>query len=274
MKNVKKVNTVKQKNINEIIGENIVNLLHINNISIQAACDTSRERFIHLSRQTLSKATKGETELTITQLLDICQFFGVSLDFLMGKTPYTNPDARAAGEYIGFTPASTENLHANKYFRSMWVFDFMMWYHPNEILNLLYQIGAACLCHAQYEVFDTLAGSDVLNADNIDSFINILAGRNPAENKKDAVTWERITIQDTVRDIIENIEPVHLMAFLLQKAYIRQQEDKNNLENLPEIKPDDYKQTLSDFEKINKLYNEEISKKKRRKRQQDIEKFQ
>ena len=34
MKNVKKVNNDKQKNINEIIGENIVNLLHINNISI------------------------------------------------------------------------------------------------------------------------------------------------------------------------------------------------------------------------------------------------
>ncbi len=274
MQNVNDNNTVNSDNIAVTIGKNIVKLLNENNLTITAACDMSREKHLNIARQTLSKAIKGETDLTITQLLDICRFFGVSIDYLMGQTPYTNPDARAAGEYIGFTPASTENLHANKYFRSMWVLDFMMWYHPNEILNLLYQIGAACLCQSQYKVFDTLAGSGVLNADNIDSFINILAGRNPADNKEDAVKWERITIQDTVRDIIENIEPVHLMAFLLQKAYIRQQEDKNNLENLPEIKPDDYKQTLSDFDKINKLYNEEISKRKRRKRQQDIEKFQ
>ena len=76
------------------IGKNIRELLDISNTTIMAACDKSREKHLNMVRQTLSKAVKGEVDLTITQLLDICQFFGVSLDYLVGK----NPEAMASSE--------------------------------------------------------------------------------------------------------------------------------------------------------------------------------
>ena len=272
MKNVKKVNTVKQKNINEIIGENIVNLLHINNISIQAACDTSRERFIHLSRQTLSKATKGETELTITQLLDICDFFGVSLDYIMGKTPYANNDAKAAGEYIGLSPAGVEMLHANKYHDALVYLDYFIQQQGDDIFKLLQQIGTAAMLHSEYKLYDTLAGSEELSGENIDNFINIFAGCDPSADKKEATQLQRIDIEDKIRDIIERVEPVHLLYWRWQKVYWLQNNGVNNSEY--EITPEMYKQGLADYEIIYKAYQAAISKRKRRKRQQDFEKFQ
>jgi transcriptional regulator with XRE-family HTH domain len=76
-----------EKTIAVAIGDNIRELLDISHTTIAAACDKSREKHLNMVRQTLSKAIKGEVDLSITQLLDICQFFGVSLDYLVDKIP-------------------------------------------------------------------------------------------------------------------------------------------------------------------------------------------
>lgn len=273
MQNVNDINTVNDDNISVIIGKNIVTLLNRDKLSVSAACDMSKERHLNIARQTLSKAIKGDTELTITQLLDICRFFGVSLDYLMGKTPYTNPDARAAGEYIGLCPESVEMLHANKYHTALVFLDYFIRQQGQDIFNLLHQIGAAAMLHSECKLFDTLSGSEELNAENIDNFISIFAKCDPSADKEQATKLQRITIEDTIRDIIEKVEPVHLLYWQWQKAYWQQNNGAFNDAEY-EITPEMYKQGLADYEKIYKAYKAATDKKKRRKRQQDFEKFQ
>lgn len=252
MKNVKKVNTVKQKNINEIIGENIVNLLHINNISIQAACDTSRERFIHLSRQTLSKATKGETELTITQLLDICDFFGVSLDYIMGKTQYTNNDARAAGEYIGLSPESVETLHDNIDTNGAFCLEYLLRFHPQNTYIMLDTILRTFYNSSTANILNTLS------QDQIEKYGKLLAGRSAQNEQLESDATITLLIKNAIA-FLPNINPVHFCWFLLNMDYNRG------------VIPYDPNEDKDDFNNLLREYNATVAKKKRKlDRQQSI----
>ena len=98
------------------VGERIKYLIESNNLKASNICQLDRNGVINerkclpMARQTLSKAIKGEAELSFNQLIAICNFFNVSLDYLLGESDYTSKEKEVAGKLLGFHEMALDNI--------------------------------------------------------------------------------------------------------------------------------------------------------------------
>jgi transcriptional regulator with XRE-family HTH domain len=88
-----------------IFGERLKELRHKNKLSQE-----SLAKKLHLSKQVISNYEKGRRLPNIEQIVEISNLFGVSTDYLLGKTESTNPEYSSVEEITGLGVLAISNI--------------------------------------------------------------------------------------------------------------------------------------------------------------------
>lgn len=77
---------------------------------------TSLSRVLHITRQSVAQYVDGKGQPNADKLLAIAEHFGVSVDYLLGRTdtPTTDADERACCDYTGLSKEAVDWLHKRK----------------------------------------------------------------------------------------------------------------------------------------------------------------
>ena len=181
--------------------------------------------YIDISRTTFRKILKGTIPaITIDQLLSICNYFNISLSYLLGETDYKNNAADNAGKYTGLSPKALENLikepelikHLN-YFCECQITD---------LNTMLFKLHTACTLVALKEEIDETIKNEQKNTEKLknllkagkitdEEYINsaILPTNDDFEKSKDAkynITEIRLDMIGLVNQIINNTDKEYL----------------------------------------------------------------
>lgn len=97
-------------------GKRIDKLIEKNKLKVSNICSSlpdgglNPNKHLTMTRQTLSKAIKGNAELSFNQLLDICNFFGCSMSYLLCEVDYSSKQKEMIGKWTGLSEKAIDIL--------------------------------------------------------------------------------------------------------------------------------------------------------------------
>lgn len=245
------------------VGQRIKDLMEKNGYNTNNICNSITDKWgysvanpnphLNMSKPTLKKILDGqENSASFYQMMDICNFFHVSMDYLLGESDYTNKEADIAGKYCGLSPESVSLLH-DKYYDDFHIFlDYLLMRHSDQTALLLKQFGSAIMCNSFNVVYEQcVEQSDILVANDLfEKFISLYSGEN-LEKDNDMVSVHRLQMQDTIKAIIDSVHPLSIIYWAFGKSYY-DAEQKGNKKN-QKI----FKDALSTIEEIHKAFSQQ-----------------
>ena len=182
------------------ISAKINNLMTENNLTINNVCrdytdsfgETKMrmppEKYIDISRTTFHKLLKGKMpKITMDQFISICNYFEVSLSYLLGESEYKDGKRETIGKELNICDDSAKNLIELSNLPINSVFDYLLKYHNNSFSAFALDILSAI--HAKYTGTETTKYFDKLM---------------------------RYKVQDSLYDLIESIDGKDLEKFIFE----------------------------------------------------------
>lgn len=240
-------NTDKKKNIYDIekskktIGKKINDLMNEKNVTIYKLCNDLNEHETIITRQTFSKVLNGEAELPLKPLMEICNYFNVSINYLLGETDYKSKEAETAAQYIGFSPKAIELLHNLKHQPPLFMLSYMFSYCPELIAQLINQLYDAVFYNNDKQIERILENNrdELADIDNdeeyrklIDDYILFLKGQETFDTINEIHNYElhpdiiRLKMQDTIRDILDTVNPFFFRIEYINNEYHKMRENE------------------------------------------------
>ncbi len=169
---------------------------------------------LQISESQLSKALYAQTELGISSLVKIAEYFNVSTDYLLGLTDLKSPkeDFKTIRKVTGLLDEAIKNLYSmnRKYDGTTYVLNLMLANPKFRVLLSKMMQYLLDMSNAGTGPYDDYKGYDTMSMQSMD--IDIEKENDPyrIKNRKDLEYWHLFKITNMLQNITKEMKETYL----------------------------------------------------------------